>query len=125
MKRIQFLGGVLMVLLAACQSQSERVKSAIPGTYVKSVKGEYSSANDTLVLSLVSGNNYLIVRHTAYQVIRGGKALPEQYRSEKLTGTWDEQRQVLVETAKGRQLTFDPAKGVLVVNGKGVYDRIR
>jgi hypothetical protein len=125
MKRLKFLGGALMVLLAACQSKSERVKSAIPGTYAKSAAGEYSSAEDTLILSQVSDNNYLIIRHTAYQVIRNGKALPEQHRSEKLAGTWDEQRQVLVETAKGRQLTFDPAKGLLVVNGKGVYERVK
>jgi len=117
--------GFLAVLLAACNQRVNQLRAFIPGTYVKSTSGEFSKATDTLLITLVSDNQYRIERHTAYRLIRDGKELPEMHHREVLGAAFDEQRQVLVETSKGRQFTFDVDKGLLVVNGKGVYDKLR
>jgi hypothetical protein len=117
--------GFLALLLAACNQRVNQLRAFIPGTYVKTASGEFSKATDTLVLTLISGNNYRIERHTAYQLIRDGKLLSEMHHREVLSAAFDEQRQVLVETSKGRQFSFDVDKGLLVVNGKGVYDKLR
>ena len=58
---------IIMVLLIGCQlSEGDRVRSFIPGTYVKTINQEFSTGNDTLFITLISssGNNYKIVRHT-------------------------------------------------------------
>jgi hypothetical protein len=117
--------GFLVVLLVGCNQRANQIRGFIPGTYVKSASGEFSKARDTLVISLVSDNQYRIERHTAYRLIRNGKELPEMHHREVLSAAFDEQRQVLVETSKGRAFTFDVDKGLLVVNGKGVYGKLR
>lgn len=126
MKNSRQLGWILAIVVAllGCHSRVDRIKSFIPGTYVKSVQGGYSQASDTLVIEDLRGNNYRITRHTAYRLIRNGKTLPERHRRESLTGSFDEQRQVLMELSRGRQFSFDPDRGILVVNGKGVYRKL-
>ena len=124
MKKYILLLAMAIMGLTACHNQSDQIKAYIPGTYVKSVSGEFSMAKDTLVISLISGNSYSIVRHTTYRLLRDGKLLPPQHQVQNLAGTYDEQRQVLLETIKGRIFTFDPVKRILIVNAKGVYRKI-
>ncbi|MES2276029.1 MAG: hypothetical protein V4592_08400 [Bacteroidota bacterium] len=109
--------------LAACH-RGDGVKSFIPGTYVKSAIGDFSSAKDTLVVAEDDHGGYQIMRHTAFVQLKDGQPLPVQYRAEYLAATYDAQRQVLTETIKGRVFTFDPARHILVVNGKGVYHKL-
>jgi hypothetical protein len=122
LKQTGLLFSIALVLVGC--SRENQVKSFMPGTYVKSVRGEYSWASDTLVIADLGDNNYRITRHTAYQLIRNGKTLPKQHHTETLTGSFDEQRQVLMDLTKGRTFSFDADKGLLVVNGKGVYTKL-
>lgn len=62
------------VLFTACQREHD-----YNGKYVAHIKGEYSIADDTLVLQ-----NDVVINTTGYQKIRNGKALPRAY----MTHSW-------------------------------------
>ncbi|SHL96851.1 hypothetical protein [Mucilaginibacter sp. OK098] len=112
-----------LLFLAACHSASDKIVSFIPGTYVHAAKGEYSQAEDTLVITLVSGKAYNIQRRVGFRPIRDGKLLPKRWKVQSLNGNYDPQRQVLFETSNGRAFSFDPVKGVLLVNS-AVYRKL-
>jgi len=122
--KVKFLwAGFGLLLLASCHSASDKIVSFIPGTYVHSAKGEYSQAEDTLVIRLLSGEAYQIRRRTGFQPIREGKLLPKRWKVQLLNGNYDRDKQVLFETTNGRVFSFDPDKGVMVVNS-AVYRKL-
>ncbi|HZY35958.1 MAG TPA: hypothetical protein VFE53_04875 [Mucilaginibacter sp.] len=123
MKNLIKITVIALLGLTACH-QADPVKAFIPGTYTKSVTGEFSKADDTLIINVFNGNACQIIRHTTYQVIRDGKLLPPQHQTENLQGIYDDGRQVLQETTKGKTFTFDPAKHILIVNAKGIYKKL-
>ncbi len=123
MKNLIKITVIALLGLTACH-QADPIKSFIPGTYAKSVTGEFSKADDTLTIAAFNGNACQIIRHTTYEVIRDGKLLPPQHQTENLQGIYDEQRQVLQETTKGKTFTYDPVKRLLIVNSKGIYKKL-
>jgi hypothetical protein len=112
-----------LLFFTACQSASDKVVAFMPGTYVHAAKGEYSQAEDTLVITLVSGEAYHIQRRVGFRPIRDGKLLPKRWKVQSLNGNYDPQQQVLFETTNGRAFSFDPVKGVLLVN-RAVYRKL-
>jgi len=112
-----------LLFLAACHSKPDKVAAFIPGTYVHAAKGEYSQAEDTLVITLVSGEAYHIQRRAGFRPIREGKLLPKRWKVQSLNGNYDPQQQVLFETTNGRVFSFDPERGVLLVNS-AVYRKL-
>ena len=117
------LAGFGLLLLAACHSASDKIASFITGTYVHSAKGEYSQAEDTLVITLVSGKAYHIRRRAGFRPIREGKLLPKRWKTQLFNGNYDRDKQVLFETTNGRVFRFDPDKGTLLVNN-AVYRKL-
>lgn len=109
--------------LAACNKPSDKTKSFMPGTYVNFAKSAYAQANDTLIITLVKDNSFLITRTTTYQAIRNGRLLPKHRQVRQLNGLYDSQNQVLDETTNGRIFRFDPAKRLLKVN-QAVYRKL-
>jgi len=112
-----------ILLLAACQSKNKQTQDFIPGAYVNSAKGEYSIANDTLLIQPIDGTHYQIIRRTTYQAIRDGKTLPTHHKEQKLNAVWDSAKQELDETITGRIFHFDEAKQLLLIN-QAVYHKI-
>jgi len=112
-----------LIWLAACNKKADQIKSFIPGTYVNFAKGAYAQANDTLVITLVKDNAFLITRNTTYQAIREGKLLPRRRQVRRLNGIYDTQNQVLDETTNGRIFRFELDKRLLKVN-QAVYKKI-
>ena len=112
-----------LLLLASCQSASDKIVSFIPGTYVYNAKGEYSQAEDTLVIRLLSGEAYQIRHRTGFQPIREGKLLTKRWKVQLLNGNYDRDKQLLFETTNGRVFRFDPDKGTLLVNS-AVYRKL-
>ena len=112
-----------LIWLAACNKQADKVQNFIPGTYVNSAKGDYAQANDTLIISPVKDNSFLITRNTTYQAIREGRLLPKHRQVRRLNGLYDSQNQVLDETTNGRIFRFDPGKRLLKVN-QAIYTKI-
>ena len=109
--------------LAACNQKADKVKAFIPGTYVNFAQSAYARANDTLIISLVKDNTFLITRNTTYQAIRNGRLLPRYRQVKQFNSLYDGQNQVLDETTTGRIFRFDPAKRMLKVN-QAIYTRI-
>jgi hypothetical protein len=62
------------LLLAGCGRKS------INGTYVSHTRGQFSIADDTLVVA-----DTLIINHTGFQKIRNGRILPKAFKTRKWT----------------------------------------
>jgi hypothetical protein len=112
---------IAAVLLAACSSDETR--AFIPGTYVNHAEGEYSVADDTLLIESSESNNYRIIRKTGFNQIRNKKQGRREYETEDWTAIYDEGTKTLTETRKGKLLTFYPESGRLFV-GKKEYRKI-
>jgi hypothetical protein len=112
-----------LIWLAACNKKADQIKSFVPGTYTNFAKGTYAQANDTLVITLVKDNTFLITRNTTYQAIREGRLLPKHRQVKLLNAIYDSQNQVLDETTNGRVMRFDLDKRLLKVN-QAVYQKI-
>jgi hypothetical protein len=62
------------LLLAGCGSKS------INGTYVNHTEGQFSIADDTLVIA-----DTVVINHTGFKKIRNGQLLPKAYKTRKWT----------------------------------------
>ena len=123
MKTTNFILALLVIGLASCHNEGDTIKAFIPGTYVKTANSSYSTAWDTLKITPLAGNAFLIGHFTGYQPSRNGKALLKRFKKEKQTAVYDPQKQVLEETTSGRMFLFDSAGRVLLV-GPAKYQKI-
>ena len=124
MKTRALSAAVISLLMAACQSQTSKTQDFIPGTYVNFAKGDYAIANDTLLITQLSDNNYQLIRKTTYQAIRNGKLLPKHHKTDKLVAVYDPQKLELDETTTGRVFRFDPDKHILLIK-QASYQKIK
>ena len=97
---------VLMgLLLSACNGHAA---AGFTGTYVNHTVGEFSIADDTLVIEPVAGEQVLIHRKTGYHVINEqGKLGKRQYETEEWKAVYDAQKKVLTETRKGLVISLE------------------
>ncbi|MCC8423616.1 hypothetical protein [Mucilaginibacter sp. UR6-11] len=65
----------IAILFAACKSSTNH-----DGTYVSHVEGQFSIADDTLVIA-----DTVIINHTGFQKIRNGQILPKAFKTRKWT----------------------------------------
>jgi hypothetical protein len=103
-------------LLAACGNKSQII-DFIPGTYVNQAQSGYSIASDTLIITQAENtqNIYLITRKTGYRRINDGKIQALQHQVKRLTGTWDEQKQLLQIMQNGTLISFQPEQNKLLI----------
>jgi hypothetical protein len=121
MKTLIYLCAVAVLFVTACTS--DKTRSFIPGTYVNHAGGEYSVADDTLVIEPAESNNFLIHRKTGFNVITDGKKGKRQYETEQWNAIYDEATKTLTEIRNGKLLTFYPDANKLLV-GKREYIKI-
>lgn len=112
---------IVAVLLSGCTN--DRTRSFIPGTYVNHAEGEYSTANDTLIIETSESNNFQISRKTGFKRIRNGKVRKQEYETERWNAIYDEGTKTLTETNRGKLITFYPDANKLIV-GKREYQKI-
>jgi len=112
----------LCSILYGCVSENEN--NFIPGTYVRTVINEFSVGRDTLVIGAVNPNTYTIIHKGSYRQIKEGKLLPYKSISENWTATYDERKQILMEAKRGKIISFDPSKNILLVGGSP-YKKIK
>lgn len=74
------MGMAAISLLTACHREKN-----YDGIYTAHIKGEYSVADDTLIV-----DGAFVTRRTGFQKLRNGRLLPKQYKSRTLhTGSED------------------------------------
>ncbi len=95
---------MLFSLLFACRNGNSG--SDMTGTYVNHASGEYSIADDTLVVEHEQGNRFLIHRRTGFNLIREGKKGKREYETEKWNAIYDPKTEVMTETRRGKTITF-------------------
>lgn len=122
MKTLFYLCAIAVLFVTACTN--DKTREFIPGTYVNSAGGEYSVADDTLVIEPAESNNFSIHRKTGFNVITDGKKGKRQYETEKWNAIYDEGTKSLTETRKGKIITFYPETGTLQV-GKRKYTKLQ
>jgi hypothetical protein len=126
MKNLKPLPGVFIIILISCngvqnKTASEKVRSFIEGTYIRTFGGEYSKGNDTLVIEQPNtSNNYYTIKHkSSYQKIRDKQLLPKEYKTENWTAIFNEQTNVLEEQKNGKTISFLPDdKSLLLGNSQ-------
>jgi len=112
----------LFAIFYSCDSCSN--KDFIPGAYVREVKNEFSIGRDTLIIGAVNPNTYTIIHKGSYRQIRDGMLLPVKSISENWPVSYDENKKVLMESKKGKIISFDPSKNILFV-GSSLYKKIK
>lgn len=96
----------------------------LAGVYVNHGSGEFSIADDTLVIEQVRGKEYLIHRKTGYrQIDERGAAGKRILESEEWQAVYDEGSETMTERSRGRLLSFDRAKGLLKLESS-TYQRL-
>ena len=105
----------ILILFCAYACNSGRVKDFIPGTYVNSARSEFSQANDTLVVVHEQSNSYHIQRRTGFNLVRKGRLMKKQYAKEEWKAIYDLDTNTLIETRKGKVITFYPESACLRV----------
>ncbi|PWS26186.1 hypothetical protein DHW03_15435 [Pedobacter yonginense] len=104
--------------LAACHADQSR--DFISGTFVSSAIGEFSKADDTLIIESAASNNFLLHRRTGYNLIREGVTGKRQYEREEWQAVYDESTKTLSEIKKGKLITVYPDSGYIRI-GKRKY----
>ena len=112
----------LCIIFYGCTSGNDT--NFIPGTYVREVKNEFSFGRDTLVIGAVNPNTYTVIHKGSYRQIRDGKLLPVKNMSENWSVTYDENKKVLIESKRGKVISFDPSRNILLV-GSSPYKKIK
>lgn len=113
MKTLKFLLLIAITLSAiACNHGKD---SAISGIYVTNSKNEFTILSDTLVIEAynLEAGTYHVEKRTGYQLIRDGKVLPKEFKQKSWNATFDKEKQVLSETALGKQIYVNTADGTL------------
>ncbi|MGF7072349.1 hypothetical protein [Mucilaginibacter sp. 3215] len=66
---------LIVLLFAACKFRANH-----DGTYVSHTQGQFSIADDTLIVA-----DTVVLNHTGFQKIRNGEVKPKAYKSRKWT----------------------------------------
>jgi hypothetical protein len=117
---------VIATAFSCGNSQSDTVRTFMPGTYIRHTTHEMGREWDTLEISRLSdaGNNYSILRRWAYERKLDGVTQPVDYKKQDEAALYDEEKMVLTETSSGLVLSFAPEKSVLFV-GPNEYRKIK
>jgi len=121
MKRQTILPLLFVATLIACNS--DKTRDFVSGTYINHSEGDYSIADDTLVIESSERNNFLIHRKTGIRLIKKGKPGKFKYETEEWRAIYDEGTKTLTETKRGKLFSFYPEAGKLTV-GKREYQKI-
>ncbi len=122
MKNTIISGALAVLLMTACTS--DKIRDFIPGTYVNHAEGEFSLADDTLIIEPIEQNNYIIYRKTGFQKINEGKPGQWEHETEQWQAIYDESTKTLQETKVGKQMTFYPDSAQLKLS-KRSYSKIK
>jgi predicted nucleic-acid-binding protein len=122
MKTQLILLAIVAILFAACNSKQNQIQS-VSGTYISTSSSDVSTADDTLMISQLMDNLFIINHKTGYRAIRNGITFPKRFKKETLNAVYDKEHNVLNETANGRVMLIDPDKRTLQVN-KATYHKI-
>jgi hypothetical protein len=117
---------ICLCAVIACNSEKKTgIQSFIPGTYVKPISNEYAKGNDTLTINMLSneGNNYEVVKHSAFHRIVNHKPLSLENKTEVWTCIFKQDEKVLYETTKGKVISFIPERNALRI-GSGEYKKL-
>lgn len=122
MKTIIYVCFAMVLFTVACHR--EKTVSFIPGTYVNHAKGDYSLADDTLVIRLLEGSSYEILRKTGFNRIADGKTGKREYETEIWNAVYDSEAKVLNERRYGKVFSFYPDSAMLRL-GNRTYNKLK
>lgn len=119
--RTFLLVAAVAMLLAACSLATE---DRLRGSYVHHAEGDYSLADDTLVVSFVAAQRYEIVRRTGFNLIRAGRMGNRQHETENWSVSYDPAAQLLLERLRGKRIRVELDRGMLII-GNREYRKIK
>ncbi|MFM9910311.1 MAG: hypothetical protein ACKVOW_13230 [Chitinophagaceae bacterium] len=111
MKPLLIMLFTIAVLLSACSNtESNAIKSFIPGTYIRSAEHEFGAEHDTVIISLQnnSANEYKLVRRWRYERVLDGKPIAPEYKNTSTSAIFNAESKMLQETETANTYSFDP-----------------
>lgn len=109
------------LMLLACNGL---LKPGFDGTYVNSAGSEFSVANDTLVVELVEGNEFRVLRKTGFRLLdEQDRAGELQHETEVWKAVLDTESHVLKEQRYGKVIGLSE-DGKVLTAGRRKYQRI-
>lgn len=122
--KICWFSAVLFCVAAILSCSGGYDRNLMEGTYVHSGSGEFSVADDTLVVEHMAGRNYAVHRSTGFNLLTDGDLGVRQYEKEEWSAIAEEgEESVLLEQRWGKRLLFRQDPGVLEV-GRRVYVKL-
>ena len=117
-----------ILLLLGCTisfAGCDKTANTVSGIYVLNFRNEYSIASDTLIITAYnpSAGTYQVERRDGYHRIRQGKILPKEFRQERWIATLEKDKQLLRESAWGRQVYINTDNHSASYNG--IYRKIK
>ncbi|NQX38448.1 hypothetical protein SAMN05421820_101469 [Pedobacter steynii] len=127
MKTLKLLVLILcpIFLLWSCNRFGGNTKrDFLPGSYVNSAEGEFSVAWDTLVIAPLGGQDYKILRKTAFQRKQQGRPMDRELRQQNWVAIFDEKAELLQVLKTGKLISIYPDSGMIVV-GERKYRKLK
>ena len=114
----------MFILLVCCKGKDGKTQDFIPGIYVHSFTDSINEltktvGNDTLEVKAAINKEvgfYEIQRKIKYQRTVDGTLKPEEYKQEFWKGVYDKEMNILLESTRNKVISFNPEKGILLVN---------
>ena len=116
---------VVPVVLSCANSNSLGSNETAEGTYVMQSKSEFSVAEDTLIITPVTGQKDLfsLKRSVGFQRITGKGVQAKELKQETATAIWEAGSSKLKEQKHGRIYSVSADRGQILI-GSSIYTRI-
>ena len=116
---------IVLVTMFSC-NYPDKVKSFIPGTYIRFGHHEYGTEYDTLNVALQNeaSNEYRVTRNWKYERVLDGVNVEPEYKRQVTTCIYDLRKKLLRESETGLTYSFDPKHDILFA-GSTEYKKIK
>ena len=115
--------GMLMMAFAASGTGCNG-NAGIEGTYVDHAKGQYSIADDTLVVSKLDGQQFRVLRSTGFNLIRGDSVGKREFETEEWIIVYDQNMSAYRGVGRGKVIRYDNRTNLMLV-GNRRYSKIK
>jgi hypothetical protein len=124
-KKKILLTGFITVMVSCFGPTENQTFDSISGTYVKTIKQEFATGTDTIVITPLASypNKYTIVNATSYTQTIDGKILSPKTERHKWIADYDNTTLELTVQNKEKTFHYIPSEKKLVL-GKSEYKKI-
>lgn len=120
---------ITVMMLCGCSiiTQKDKVRSFIPGVYVRYYTDEYTDSYDTLTIKTITtegSKGYIVIKRSHFQKLGNDGNKFSGYGLKKWTGVYDDKTKTVWLKEPGKEIYFDPANNELKI-GTQSYKKLK